>query len=161
MKNLDSLDVSDRANDRVLCSPVLTCTRRLQFCSGHRVLRHEGKCSMLHGHNYVVFFEARADCLDPLGRVIDFSELKTRLGGWLEEHWDHGFILNASDHEARAALAQIPGQRVYTIPDNPTAECLALYLLLNVCPNVLCGTGVEIVRVTLWETENCYAHATL
>ena len=33
----------------------LTCTRRLQFCAGHRVYGHESKCANVHGHNLAVF----------------------------------------------------------------------------------------------------------
>ena len=54
---------------------MITCTRRIQFCAGHRVMGHEGKCRNLHGHNYVVFVTAQADELDSVGRVIDFSVL--------------------------------------------------------------------------------------
>ncbi len=43
---------------------MITATRRVQFCAGHRVHRHESKCRNLHGHNYVAFFTAEAERLD-------------------------------------------------------------------------------------------------
>ena len=139
-----------------------TCTRRIQFCAGHRVAGHENKCRNLHGHNYVVFFEAEADDhLDSIGRVIDFGVLKERLGGWIDTHWDHGFILGRDDHQARAVIGGMAGQKQFYLPMNPTAEWMADYLLYDVCPMELEGTGVTVRRVVLWETENCYATAEL
>jgi 6-pyruvoyltetrahydropterin/6-carboxytetrahydropterin synthase len=137
-----------------------TCTRRIQFCCGHRVQEHESKCRNLHGHNYVAFFEAHGD-LDDLGRVIDFSVLKERIGGWIDANWDHGFVLGANDHVARSFVGGMPGQKLYIMPANPTAENMADYLLRDVCPLVLSGTGVTVRRVVLHETENCYAEASL
>jgi len=137
-------------------------TRRVAFCAGHRVWRHESKCRNLHGHNYVALFHARAPGeLDELGRVIDFSVLKSRLGSWIEEHWDHGFILWEQDEEALRACREVASQKIYLLPSNPTAENLARELLLNVAPRQMYGTDVTIVRVELWETENCKVEVTL
>lgn len=138
-----------------------TCTRRLQFCAGHRLLGHEGKCAMLHGHNYVALIEAAAP-LDPVGRVIDFAVIKERVGGWIEEHWDHGFLAHRDDQwvvdALRAAAHVLPrGQRLFLMPYNPTAENIARYLGEEVGPQVLFDEGVAITSVTVWETENCCA----
>jgi len=135
----------------------ITAVRRLQFCSGHRVYRHESKCAHLHGHNYVVFFHARADQgLDDLGRVIDFAVLKQQFTRWIDENWDHGFILWEQDVEAIAAMSALDKQKLFLLPNNPTAENMALHLLDVVAPMVLEGTGVQLTKVVLWETENCF-----
>jgi 6-pyruvoyltetrahydropterin/6-carboxytetrahydropterin synthase len=140
----------------------VSAVRRLQFCAGHRVHRHESKCRHLHGHNYVVFFHAEAEHgLDALGRVIDFGALKSRLWPWLETHWDHGTILWREDDEAIAAVRGIEGQKLFLLDTNPTAENLALHLLHVVAPRLLEGTGVTVRKVVLWETENCYTEASL
>ena len=148
---------------------LITCTRRLQFCAGPRVMGHESKCAHLHGHNYVVWITASA-ALDSIGRVIDFSVLKQRVGGWIEDHWDHGFILHERDDAGRAALAGFnacmhrqdgwKGQKMHLLPCNPTAENMAEYLLRTVCPLVL-PAEVVAVRVVVQETENCEAEAAL
>lgn len=139
----------------------VTCTRRIQFCSGHRVYKHKSKCAHLHGHNYVVFIHARVEQLDALGRVIDFSILKDLVGGWIDEHWDHGFLLDASDKEGRAALAMMGLQQKVYFMENPTAENMALHLL-NICKeSLMFDTGVEVFKIVLWETENCFAEAIL
>ena len=140
---------------------MIECTRRIRFCAGHRVWKHESKCAWLHGHNYVAFFHAAADELDELGRVIDFSVLAERLGGWVDEHWDHGFILHREDEEAKAAVEKVAGQRLFLLDANPTAEYLADYLLRQVAPEALAGTGVQVVKVVLWESESSFAEARL
>lgn len=145
---------------------MITCTRRLQFCAGHRVMGHESKCAHLHGHNYVVLLTARAVSeaqLDGIGRVVDFSVLKERIGGWIEFTWDHGMLLHEGDAAAMAAVAGFDEamrpmrQKVATLPYNPTAENIARHLVEAVGPKVLAGTGVELVRAEVWETENCRA----
>jgi 6-pyruvoyltetrahydropterin/6-carboxytetrahydropterin synthase len=140
----------------------ITAVRRIQFCAGHRVWRHESKCNNLHGHNYVAFFHAEAEAgLDGIGRVIDFSVLKAKLGGWVDANWDHGFIHHAEDTETIQALAAVKGQKTFALPTNPTAENMADYLLRVVGPQVLAGTGVTLTKVVLWETENCYVEVSL
>ena len=138
-----------------------TIVRRVQFCAGHRLCGHEGRCAHAHGHNYVVFLHAASDRLDRVGRVVDFSVLKDRLGGWIETHWDHAFICYKEDDELRKALSALEGQRLFLLDENPTAENMASYLLNVVGPEQLAGTGVRLVRVVLWETENCCAEASL
>jgi 6-pyruvoyltetrahydropterin/6-carboxytetrahydropterin synthase len=140
---------------------VITATRRIQFAAGHRVFGHEGKCRHLHGHNFIALVTAAAEDLDAVGRVIDFGVLKERIGGWIEREWDHGFVVWREDAEAQRALAQVSGQKTYLLPTNPTAENLADHLLRTVGPDALAGTGVRLVRVTLHETENGIAEASL
>lgn len=141
----------------------ITCTRRLTFAAGHRVLNHEGKCAHPHGHNYVVEITAKSNGLDKVGRVIDFAVLKAEIGGWIDKKWDHGFIAYRADTALIRALAPLafPAAKVFEAPWNPTAENMADYLLHNVCPALLKGSGIRVVRVKLWETENCYATATV
>lgn len=142
---------------------MISCTRRVQFAAGHRVLNHESKCANMHGHNYVALFEAQEDqgSLDSIGRVIDFSVLKEKLGGWIDRNWDHGFIVFEEDAQVKKALQSINGQKRFVAPFNPTAEEMSIFLLRSVGPQVLAGTGIKLIRVTIWETENCFAVADL
>ena len=140
---------------------MIYAARRIQFCAGHRVWKHESSCAHLHGHNYIAFFHATATELDGLGRVVDFGVLKQKLGGWIEEHWDHGFILHRSDESAVNAVRTIPRQKLYLLDRNPTAENMAHHLLHVVAPEQLAGHGARVVKVVLWETENCFAEVQL
>lgn len=136
-----------------------TCVRRVQFCAGHRVTNHESKCANLHGHNYVALIHAEPEDgqLDDIGRVVDFSVLKEAVGGWIDTNWDHGLILWEGDRETIAAIQSLYTQKLFLLPENPTAENMAKFLVTIVCPAVLKGKGVRVVKVDLWETENCLA----
>jgi 6-pyruvoyltetrahydropterin/6-carboxytetrahydropterin synthase len=138
----------------------VTCTRKIQFCAGHRVMGHENKCAHLHGHNYEVHVTAEAEVLDGIGRVLDFSVLKDRLGGWIEDHWDHGFLLWDQDNAAISALEGFLNgqQKLFLFPENPTAENLAAYIL-NLGNELLADGHIRIVKAVVWETPNCYAEA--
>lgn len=140
---------------------MITATRRLCFSAGHRLLGHEGGCRFFHGHNYVVFVQANVERLDAVGRVIDFAVLKEKVGGWIAENWDHSFLLNKDDQEALDALVRVDKQPVFLMGCNPTAENIADFLLRVVCPQVLEGSGVEVISVIVHETENCHAEASL
>jgi 6-pyruvoyltetrahydropterin/6-carboxytetrahydropterin synthase len=146
---------------------LITCTRRFQFCAGHRVMGHENKCAHLHGHNYVAYVTCAIPALDGIGRVVDFSEIKHAVGTWIDCNWDHGFILNAKDHATYALLHNYEPdgkqiQKLFLMPCNPTAENMARYLLNSVCPVVfLAMNGVMAIEVVIEETENCKATARL
>lgn len=147
-------------NELIRPNNIITCTRRFQFCAGHRVLGHEGRCKNIHGHNYVALITCMAPRLDSLGRVIDFSEIKRAIGSFIDTHWDHGFLVNVNDRQL-CEFFSAPENRefkLFTCDFNPTAEEMAEYLLNRVCPLFL-PAPIEAVKVKLWETENCYATA--
>jgi 6-pyruvoyltetrahydropterin/6-carboxytetrahydropterin synthase len=139
---------------------VPVCVRSFSIDCGHRVFRHESKCANVHGHTYRIEVHARAASLDALGRVIDFSVLKERIGTWLDVNWDHGFVLNADDAEIHMALMAL-ASKFYLMPYNPTAENMAKYLLVAIIPALMAGTNVEVFKVVVHETPNCYAEAAL
>lgn len=136
----------------------LSITRRLEFDAAHRVKLHESKCRNLHGHRYVAEVTFTAPELDALGRVVDFGEIKEKLGNWIDTNWDHQTILWDQDATLGAAIQQETGQPVYYLPGNPTAENMAKYLLETVCPRLF-AAPLKAVKVKLWETPNCSAEA--
>ena len=136
-----------------------TCTRKLEFDAAHRVMHHESKCKMLHGHRYVVEATFIADDLDHLGRIIDFGCIKDVLGGWIDANWDHNTILHEKDTSLGKAIANVTQQSIYYLPCNPTAENMADYLLKEICPKLFADKEVRCTRIRLHETPNCYADA--
>jgi len=120
---------------------------------GHRVVGHEGKCRNLHGHNYRVHFECEASRLDEVGRVIDFSIIKSQLCEWLETEWDHRMILWDKDSDAEQLLIIDP--TIVLVPFNPTAENLAQYLIDEIGPKLMSPLGVRLARVVIEETRKC------
>jgi 6-pyruvoyltetrahydropterin/6-carboxytetrahydropterin synthase len=135
----------------------LTIMRRIKFCAGHRLLGHGGKCEFFHGHNYVAEFTIEGQETDQVGRVIDFAILKQFFKGWIDEHWDHGFVLNKADENGIAAAKMVQPCKYYLLPYNPTAENMARYLLETICPTLLADTPVRVVRVVIWETDEACA----
>ena len=124
---------------------------------GHRVHGHEGKCRNLHGHNYRIHFTCVAEdgALDGVGRVIDFSQVKAKLCMWIEEHWDHRFLIWEEDPMKSHLLELDP--TVVVVPFNPTAENIAQYLVEVVGPAQLAGTGIKLSEVMVEETRKCFA----
>lgn len=135
----------------------LSIMRRFSFCAGHRLVGHEGKCQNLHGHNYVVEIFVSGQEQDAVGRILDFKQLKQSIKGWLDDHWDHTFILWNKDENGLAAIRSSQPHRVYELDSNPTAENMAIHLLDVVCPEVLQGSGATAFKVRLWESEETCA----
>ena len=140
----------------------LTIMRRIKFCAGHRLHRHGGKCEFFHGHNYVADIYVSGEQVDSVGRVIDFSVLKQVFKGWIEENWDHGFLLSENDQNGINAIKQVEPSKYFVMPYNPTAENMARYLLDHVGPQ-LCsdieGYDIRVEKVIIWETDDSFAEA--
>ena len=143
----------------------LALVRQLKFCAGHRLHGHEGRCAFFHGHNYRVDVEIVAEDggpdVDAIGRVVDFALIKGRMLGWLDEHWDHAFLVYEDDANALAAVRAVEPTKYFVMPWNPTAENMARYLLEVVAPRVLGDLGVVARRVAVWETDEACAVAAL
>lgn len=138
---------------------MVTITRLLEFDYGHRVLGHESRCAHIHGHRGKVELTVTAPDLDPLGRVIDFSVLKSVVGKWIDDNWDHNILLNERD-----PLLDVPpessiwgGKKPYIVASaNPTAEVMAR-ILYKVATELLYRHGIAVVKVRMHETPNCFA----
>jgi 6-pyruvoyltetrahydropterin/6-carboxytetrahydropterin synthase len=139
----------------------LTIMRRVRFCAGHRLRLHGGRCENFHGHNYVADFYVSGSQQDEVGRVVDFSELKKRCKGWLDDNWDHAFLLWDEDQNGIDAIRMVEPHRLFVMPYNPTAENMAKYLLEEVCPTILAGTGGYATKVVIWETEDSFAEVSV
>lgn len=139
----------------------ICCSRKISFDAAHRVMMHEGKCKHIHGHRYTVEATFEAVELDGLGRVVDFGLIKEILGEWIERHWDHTLILWEKDRSLGQGIAGQTGQTVYYMPNNPTAENMALYLIAHICPVLFAAHGVRCTELTIHETPNCSATASL
>lgn len=138
---------------------VITATRRLEWDAAHRVLRHESKCSTLHGHRYAACITVTAPELDSVGRVIDFGRVKEVVGAWIDDNLDHTTILNSEDVELRSfcvrECVQLGKRTPFVMDCEPTAENLSR-LLFEVAQSLL-GDGIRVVLVRVYETPNCYA----
>ena len=160
--------------------------RTHEICAGHRVVGHESKCRHLHGHNYKFHFKVapkpldsesvKGDPLDQVGRVIDFSVVKTTLCQWLEDNWDHKFLHWEKDHLMQGVkdMVGLDEHETYVdaddqndfydsfveLPFNPTAENLAAYMVKVIGPELLDPYGVELVECRIEETSKCHVEYT-
>jgi 6-pyruvoyltetrahydropterin/6-carboxytetrahydropterin synthase len=125
-------------------------TREIDFCYGHRLLNYAGKCRYLHGHNGRAVIVIEAERLDDRGMVLDFSDIKRVVSGWIENNLDHRMILNRAD-PAREMLEKL-GEPMYLIDENPTAENIARLIF-----DYTASQGFPIVEARLWETPRCFA----
>lgn len=144
--------------------PRITCSRVLEWDAAHRVLRHESKCSTLHGHRYRAVVTCSAMALDDVGRVVDFGVVKEKLGSWIDEHLDHTTIVNPRDKSLLVWCLEEHerGKRhPYVMPpghDEPTAENIAA-VLLQVGQRLFDVGGLSVESVVVYETPNCWAEA--
>jgi 6-pyruvoyltetrahydropterin/6-carboxytetrahydropterin synthase len=137
---------------------MIICVRKIEFDSAHRLINHESKCRMLHGHRYVVEASFCAKKLDDVGRVIDFGVIREVLGSWIDEHFDHNTILSIADKKLGEEISKSTQQKIYYLPNNPTAENIAKHLLEEICPKIFSDFDVECVAIKLYETPNCFVY---
>ena len=124
------------------------------FDSGHRLLDYDGKCAYPHGHTYRAEVFLGGAALDLQGLVFDFTDLKRRVKNWINDNWDHAFLVNSRDTELIRALASLTKGRVYQFSDeNPSCEVISRVLYDTVAE--ICGTTP--VKVRVWESLDQYA----
>ena len=139
---------------------MIECSRIIEFDAAHRVVGHENKCKYLHGHRYKIIISFASENLDKLGRVIDFGSVKSILGEWIDNNWDHNAILWKEDKLLGSNIASVTNQKIYYLDNNPTAENMAQYLLNVICPKLFEDSYKMIYSITLYETPNCFVCAT-
>ena len=104
--------------------------------AAHQLNDYDGPCARIHGHNWKIQIEVRADTLDKIGISVDFNDLEK----WL---WQ---IVGPLDH-----------QLINTVPPfdkiNPTAENIVKYTF-DQMKKQLPG-HVTLLRVSAWETDSC------
>ncbi len=125
-------------------------TREIDFCYGHRLLQYEGKCRYLHGHNGRAVITIESAELDHRGMVLDFSDIKRDVSGWIDANLDHRMILNRVDPVV-PVLTEM-GEPLHLIDANPTAENIAKVIF-----DYATGQGYPVTEVSLWETPRCFA----
>ena len=135
---------------------MFVASRYHDISCGHRGVGHENKCKHLHGHNYRVHFDVTSNNTDELGRVVDFSVIKSDLCMWLEDNWDHKMLIWCSD-PLLEGLQSLDNSSIVVVPFNPTAENMAKYLVEVIGPAELSCKSLTLSKVTIEETMKCSA----
>ncbi len=125
-------------------------TRNIDFCYGHRLLNYEGKCRYLHGHNGRAVITVESEQLDDRGMVMDFSDIKRVVAGWIDANLDHRMILHRDD--PAVPMLRDLGEPLFLIGENPTAETIAKIIYDHAH-----AQGFPVTQVQLWETPNSVA----
>jgi 6-pyruvoyltetrahydropterin/6-carboxytetrahydropterin synthase len=79
---------------------------------------------------------------------------------WIEDNWDHKFLLYEWDPIAED-LKKADPEGIVIVPFNPTAENMAHHLLTHVGPKQLSGEDCILIEVKIEETAKCSASAKL
>ena len=131
-------------------SAMYLVTKRIEFCYGHRLLDYDGVCKHPHGHNA----DCRSGCadrrLDNRNMVVDFSDIKRIVKGWIDRELDHKMILRHDDPLV-APLREL-GEPMYLLESNPTVERIAKLIF-----DKGREAGIPIVTIRVWETPNSFA----
>ncbi len=133
---------------------IATVTRGFGIDMGHRLMKHEGKCSNVHGHRYSIEVTCSAPALDEVGRVIDFGDIKELVGAWLDLMFDHGFVAQIGD-PIIPAIEKVDS-KLLTLEVPPTVENLTR-LWFEGASDILAKRGITVTKVKAFETPNCWA----
>ena len=111
-------------------------TKSFFFEAAHQLKNHDGKCANLHGHSYRFDVTVAGSLItngSSEGMVIDFADLSKKVNDEIIEKWDHPFLND-----------------LVTFPT--TAELLAKEIFSK-----LKDSGLNVIKVCLWETSKSYA----
>lgn len=110
-------------------------TIRDHFDAAHSIARYPGKCQRKHGHTWEVETVWAGPKLNELNMLVDFVDMKSVTTNLFERDLDH-YDLNETLREPQV-----------------TAEFLAEWIYRH----LLRPEGVELRKVTVWESSKCGA----
>lgn len=106
--------------------------KRIEISAAHRLsLSYSSKCTVLHGHNWILTVYCRAAELNADGMVADFTHIKELIQGPL----DHA-VLND------------------VLPFNPTAENLARWVVDSIPECYRCDVQESEGNIASYETDD-------
>lgn len=109
------------------------------FSAAHSLRNYKGKCEGLHGHNWKVEAIISSASLDPVGMVMDFSELKLLTNNILDE-LDHKHLNELECFKA----------------NNPSSEEICHYIFQKLRVEVS-RKGGKLEEIRVWETDSSCA----
>lgn len=141
---------------------MLTITRKLEFDAGHRIPDHNSQCRNLHGHRYALHITLTGEIINQDGRsdkgmIMDFSDIKALANQHLVDQWDHAFLVYENDLPIRQFLDSLPDHKTVVLDRIPTVENLAQIAFDKLAEVFEREAGLQLVKVTLYETPNCWA----
>jgi len=141
-----------------------------KFSAAHFLIFPDGSAERLHGHNYRVFLEVRAE-LSQFGLVIDFQRIKPVVRKLLRTLHEHLLLpgehreLRIIEHEQDDSIEVLYRERRYIIPraevvvlpiNNTSSENLAAWIgrqLLGLLKDEFPEVEVSELRLAVEETS--------
>jgi len=112
-------------------------TVKSEFSAAHALRGYDGNCANVHGHNWSVELNVRAETLTPVGLAVDFRKLKSIL---------------------RETLAELDHRNLNEIPPfdelSPSSENVAKWLFERMAPAVE-RLGGRLAAVRVAENDDC------
>lgn len=133
-------------------------SKSFEFDASHRLMKHSGQCSNIHGHRYKLVVDLSCSELDGGDMVLDFINLNF-VKEYINRNWDHGILLNSEDEDVIAFML-LHDFRYWTFNSDPTAEAIAREIYDMVGEGIKKIDAFRIITVscvTVWETPNCKA----
>ena len=137
--------------------------KTFRFEAAHRLENHEGKCSRLHGHSYVLEVAMEApygeiNCnpgTSNNGMLMDFNDISDIVKTEIINRLDHQFIISKETPQEFIAMLAPRHEGVSLPIEASTAELIAGWIAWHIMSTMgilgeLDKTLLE--RVTLWET---------
>jgi len=122
--------------------PCYTLKIVTDFAAAHTLRDYPGACSRMHGHNWKVEVEVKANDLDNTGMVLDFKHIRRATQAVIEQY-DHQYLNEVAPFDTL----------------NPTAENIAATLHKAIAQQ-LNDQRVSVYATTIWETDRACARYT-
>lgn len=97
------------------------------FETAHRTPKLPGKCQSLHGHSWWAHITLACPELKSDGTIIEFGILKKEVRRWIDDHLDHGTMLDPDD-PLFDILNDDGHCKVTSVPGGPTVENVAMMI---------------------------------
>jgi len=121
---------------------------------GHRLSKHSGLCSNIHGHNFTILVGIKSEYLNDNDMLLDFSDLKKIVNEILDK-WDHALMLNTMD-DCMDLMKK--NMKIIKFNYDPTAEILCQILYREISHKLKqISILIEMDYVTIYENENSKA----
>lgn len=139
--------------------------KEFKFDTAHILPNHYGQCKNLHGHTYKLIVSCAGEYKTDLSSecmIIDFSKLKKIVEENIINRFDHAFILGAENEEVEKDIKIVLMKNNLKFVDlgcRSTAENISKYIFDKLKP-ILKSENVELIKVTLYETETSYVEYT-